>query len=113
MAKQAGTGISPGSEPRPNRSVNRKRVRIATFIVLGIVIWAGSRAWTQMKNFDSGAERLDALESKMEQAEQTNAKLKREIERLSDPEYREERMRKDMHLSKSGETVFEVPRANP
>lgn len=113
MAQKAGTGTSPGSEPRTNRSSSRKRIRLVTAGVVALLIWAGATAWTQMENINAGSERLNALESKMDQTQETNSKLKREIERLSDPEYREERMRKDMHLSKEGETVFEVPRANP
>ncbi|WP_438448966.1 FtsB family cell division protein [Gorillibacterium sp. sgz5001074] len=113
MAKLAGAGISPVSEPKSNRSGSRKRIRLLLVGVLALVIWAAGTAWTQMKNIHLGSERLGALENKMNQAQDTNAKLKREIERLSDPEYRAERMRKDMHLSKEGETVFEVPRSNP
>lgn len=113
MAKQGKGAGNAGSGAKPNKGASRKRIRLVSAAVLALSVWAGGTAWGQMEKFDDNAKRMDALETKLETTQKTNDKLKREIERLSDPEYREERMRKDMHLSKQGETVFDVPRANP
>lgn len=113
MAGQANGAGTPASGAKPNKGASRKRIRLVSAAVLALSVWAGGTAWGQMEKFDMNADRMDALDTKLEAARMTNEKLKREIERLSDPEYREERMRKDMHLSKEGETVFDVPRSNP
>jgi cell division protein DivIC len=106
-------GDAGSASTKPNNGSSRKRIRLVTLGVLALTVWAGFKAWDQMKNLEDKAGRMDALETKLTETQKVNDQLKREMERLSDPEYREEMMRKDLHLSKKGETVFDVPRANP
>lgn len=107
------TGGYADTAAKPNRSASRKRIRLVTLGVLALSLWAGGTAWGQMKKSDETAERIEALNAKLGATAEANAKLKREVERMSDPEYLEERIRKDNHMYKEGETVFDVPRANP
>lgn len=106
--------LDPSSDNRiAKNGASRKRIRLVTVLVLSLTVWAGATAWGQTGKFKEKFGRLDALEAKLEESRKVNDSLKREIERLNDPEYREEKARKDLHLAKPGETVFDVPRANP
>lgn len=98
---------------KPNKGASRKRIRLLTIAVLALSVWAGVTAWNQAKKFDEKADQMEALDAKRAELQTTNDRLKREMERLSDREYREELIRKGMHMSKEGETVFDVPRPNP
>lgn len=97
----------------PNKSGTRKRMRLAAAGMLALTLWAGATAYGQMGTFQEKSRRLDALESKLDGTKKVHDTLKREIDRLNDKEYREELARKDLHLSKPGETVFDVPRQSP
>lgn len=96
-----------------NKGGKRKRLRIVAIVLLALSVWAGTKAWGQMERISERAEQMANLDKRLSDTQQLNDSLKREIERLNDPEYREEMMRRDMHLSKDGETVFDIPRVNP
>jgi len=99
------------SDPhKPKSSPTRKRVRLVTGLVLALTTWAGATVWGQVEKFDEKSDRIAALENKLKETEQINASMKREMERLNDKEYREEKARKELHLAKPGETVFDIPR---
>lgn len=110
--QRSGAGYT-GSAATLNKGASRKRIRLVTIGVLALTLWAGGTAWGQMKKSAETLERINVLDAKLEETTELNTKLKREVERMSDPEYREERIRKDNHMFKEGETVFDVPRANP
>lgn len=114
MSRERAGSVGSNSSASPKKTgASRKRIRLLTVGVLALTLWAGATAWSQMKKSDEIAIRLEALGGKLNDTMQTNEKLKREVERMSDPEYREERIRKDNHMFKQGETVFDVPRTNP
>ncbi|MDF2926303.1 MAG: septum formation initiator [Paenibacillaceae bacterium] len=114
MPRQQSGAPHAGSAVKSNKiAASRKRIRLVTVGVLALSLWAGATAWTQMKKTAETAERIDVLNAKLMQTTELNTKLKREVERLSDPEYLQERIRKDNHMFMQGETVFDVPRANP
>lgn len=96
------------SSPR----ASRKRIRIAAAAVVALVAWAGVTVWDQMGKFQERTEKIEALKAKLEATQQINDAYKREIVRLNDPEYRQEKVR-ELHYSKQGETVFDIPRGNP
>lgn len=111
MSRQR-AGHTP-SAAKPNMAASRKRVRMVMVGILGLTLWAGFTAWGQMQQSAETSQRLEVLKAKAEETTDVNNKLKRELERMSDPEYREERIRKDNHMFKQGETVFDVPRSIP
>jgi cell division protein DivIC len=113
MSRQRNSASQASTASKPNTGASRKRIRLVTAGVLALSLWAGGTAWGQMKKSNETAERIDVLDAKFEETRLTNEKLKREVERMSDPEYRQERIRKDNHMFMQGETVFDVPRANP
>lgn len=88
----------------------RKRMRIAAAVVFALIVWAGVTLWGQNQKFHERSDRIGELNAKLAETKKINEGLKRELERWNDPEYREEKGRNDLHLSKPGETVFEVPR---
>lgn len=88
----------------------RKRMRIAGTIVFALLVWAGFTIWGQVQKFQERSERVGKLDAKLAETKKLNEALKRELDRWNDPEYREEKGRNDLHLSKPGETIFEVPR---
>lgn len=108
------SGAPRGESPaQSNKGASRKRIRLVTAGVLALILWAGFTAWDQMKTLKETAGRISALDAKHTQTLEMNSRLKREVERLSDPEYLQERIRKDNHMLMPGDTVFDVPRANP
>lgn len=113
MSRERAGAVGSKSSASPKTGASRKRIRLLTIGVLALTLWAGATVWSQMKKSDEIAIRLQALDGKLNDTQQVNAKLKREVERMSDPEYREERIRKDNHMFKQGETVFDVPRTAP
>jgi len=97
----------------PPSSGSRKRIRLAAGIFIAVSLWAGTEAWGQIEKFDEKSDRIEALENKLKETEQINASMKREMERLNDPEYKEEKAREELHLAKPGEIVFDIPRTQP
>lgn len=91
---------------------SRKRIRLVATAFVALVAWAGVTVWDQMGKFQERADKLDTLEAKLAATQKINDTMKREVTRLNNPEYREEKTR-ELHYSKQGETVFDIPRANP
>ena len=90
----------------------RKRLRILGLAFAALLIWAGFTAWSQMERIAERKAQLETLQDKLEASQRENEESKREIERLNDPEYLQERARKDLQYVKPGETVFDVPKAD-
>ena len=84
----------------------RRRLRLLMVAVICFMGWAGGTLWDQLNKMDVKMSELTILEQKLSEAEQLNAQYKHEITRLNDPEYIEQRLRKDFHMTKEGETLF-------
>jgi cell division protein DivIC len=80
---------------------------------LCLLIWAGITVWNQSGQLGDKTGKLNALLVQKTAVEQTKATMIKDVARLNDPEYREEIMRKQLNLGKSGETTFELPKTNP
>lgn len=93
---------------RPKRA--SRRLRIVPIVLLGLLFWAIPNAWAQMGKFDEKSAQIEQLSAKLDETKKINDEMKREVARLNDPEYREEKMRKQGY-AKSGETVFDIPKA--
>ncbi|WP_249860630.1 FtsB family cell division protein [Paenibacillus konkukensis] len=66
--------------------------------------------WNQIGKLQERAEKVTALDQKYKETQQVNEDNKREIARLNDPEYVEQKIRKELHYVKQGETLFYVPK---
>jgi cell division protein DivIC len=91
----------------------RRRIRMLMFIILCLLVWATITVWDQSGKLSEKTGKMNALLLQRTAAEQTKANMTKEVARLNDPEYREEIMRKQLNLGKSGETNFELPKMNP
>jgi cell division protein DivIC len=91
----------------------RRRIRMLMFIILCLLVWATITVWDQSGKLSEKTGKKNALLLQKTAVEQTKATMIKEVARLNDPEYREEIMRKQLNLGKSGETTFELPKTNP
>jgi cell division protein DivIC len=96
------------TKPYNKSSYRRRRL---VMIILGCFLsWAGVTLWNQISKIQDRGAKVSALEEKLKVTQQTNEETKREIVRLNDPEYIEQKIRKELHYVKQGETLFYVPK---
>jgi cell division protein DivIC len=93
-------------QPSANRKGVKKRLRILAMIMLFFITWAAFTYFQQMENLNDKFSQLSILEVKAANMQNTNEQFKHEIIRLQDPEYIEQRLRKDLQMTKEGETLF-------
>ncbi|GFR38420.1 hypothetical protein PRECH8_17160 [Insulibacter thermoxylanivorax] len=86
----------------------KRRIRLFLTILLGFMVWAGFTIYDQYTLAQAKAEQLIETEQKLAEIRQLNAEYKREIERLKDPEYIEQRIYKDLQMKRDGETLYHV-----
>lgn len=99
------------SNPSQNKGAYRRRRFV--MIILGCFLsWAGVTLWNQVGKIAERNEKVAALEQKLQETKETNEQYKLEIARLNDPEYIEQKIRKELHYIKEGETLF-IPPRNP
>ncbi|QGQ93697.1 septum formation initiator family protein [Paenibacillus psychroresistens] len=101
------------NRPLSSDSGMRRRIRMLIFIIVCLLIWAGITVWDQSGKLNDKTGKMNALLVQKTAVEQTKATMIKEVARLNDPEYREEIMRTQLNLGKSGETTFELPKTNP
>jgi cell division protein DivIC len=104
--------IAQKKNPEQNKGAQR-RLRILSVILICFMSWAVFTFIAQWSKLHAKAAEIGLLEQQLEQAKQLNEQTKREIVRLNDREYVEQKIRKELHWSKPGETVFTTPKANP
>ena len=78
-------------------------------IVLIFVVWALTTAFKQADLVKSKQLQLSLLEEKLNKAKEDQERLQLEIIRLNDPEYIEQKARKDFQMVRDGETLFTEP----
>lgn len=102
------TSKAKHSEPQNKGSYRRRRF---VMVVLACFLsWAGITLWDQVGKISDRKEKLSALEQKQAETQQTNDSLQREIARLNDQEYVEQKIRKELHYVRQGETLFYTPK---
>lgn len=84
----------------------RRRLRLLMVIVLCFMGWAGVTLWDQIDKVDAKQSKFEMMEVKLEEAANQNEIYQHEINRLNDPEYLEQLIRKDLNMIKEGETLF-------
>lgn len=81
--------------------------------VIAFLTWAVPAFIAQWSKLNQKTAEMQSLQQQMNGLKQTNDELKREVTRLNDSEYIEQKIRTELHYYKKGETIFPAPRANP
>lgn len=96
-----------GSRPEnKSNKASRRRIRLLTLLVLCYFAWAGITFSEQTDKFEDKQTKLSDLEVKLGENSMLNEGYRHEVERLHDPEYIEQKLRKDYQMTKEGETLF-------
>lgn len=90
---------------------SRRRVRFLMLTLFGFLAWAAVIAWNQQGRLDAKAAQAGELDMKRTESVKLNADYKKEVERLNDPEYILQKIRKEYHYTKPGETLFYTPKS--
>jgi cell division protein DivIC len=101
---------SAGDNTKPFNKASYRRRRLVMIVFACFLCWAGVNLWNQIGKINERGEKVAALEQKYKETQQINEDTKREIIRLNDPEYVEQKIRKELHYVKQGETLFYVPK---
>jgi cell division protein DivIC len=99
-----------GNNPKPNNKGSHRRRRLVLIVFACFMSWAGVTLWNQIGKLNARSDKVSSLEQKLAESQQANELTKREITRLNDPEYVEQKIRKELHYVKQGETLFYVPK---
>lgn len=92
---------------RPASSKGKKRrVRLFMLILFVFLGWASITIYDQHSLQRVKAEQLAETEQKLEEIRALNEDYKREIERLKDPEYIEQKIYKDLQMKRDGDTLY-------
>jgi cell division protein DivIC len=92
---------------------SKRRIRLLMILVICFLSWAGVTVFTQFGKLQAKSLVVKDLYTQLEDTKKINADTKREISRLNDKEYIEQKIRKDLHYTKPGETIFFTPKSNP
>ncbi|MFD2671530.1 FtsB family cell division protein [Marinicrinis sediminis] len=84
----------------------KRRFRLLLFVLSVFLVWAGMTFWHQTGNINASQARLSQLEEKLSELQAKNEQLHEDIEKLNDPEYIEQILRKEHHMVRPGETLF-------
>lgn len=98
------------AESKPAGSRLKKRIRLPLLVILCTTGWAVASFWDQMGKLDASNSKLKELEITSAQKQQLNDELKREVLRLNNPEYLEQKIGKELHYIKPGETMLYAPK---
>ncbi|OXM82593.1 FtsB family cell division protein [Paenibacillus rigui] len=85
-----------------------RRRRLVMIVLACFMSWAGVTLWNQVGKLNARSEKAALLEQKLKETQQAHEDAQREIARLNDPEYVEQKIRKELHYVKQGETLFYV-----
>ncbi|MFF2890601.1 septum formation initiator family protein [Paenibacillus sp. NPDC057967] len=84
-------------------SAARRRYRIWMMFIVLFMGWAGYTLFGQMQQQKATFEKLTTIESGIEETRSQTEALKREVERLNDPEYISQLATKEQGMVKEGE----------
>ncbi|MEF3306558.1 FtsB family cell division protein [Paenibacillus sp. GYB003] len=99
-----------GNPERSNKGA-RRRVRLLAFAMVGFLTWAALILWNQQGRLGVKAAQVEELMQKQAETVKLNEGYKKEIDRLNDPEYILQKIRKEYHYSRPGETLFYTPKS--
>ncbi|NDI37056.1 FtsB family cell division protein [Chengkuizengella sediminis] len=92
-------------EITPNKGF-RRRFKLLMVILISFISWATMTIWNQVQVLDEKNEQLILLEEELTETQKLNDQYNNEITRLQDPEYIEQRVRKDLQMTQEGETLL-------
>lgn len=107
--QEAGELMAPNrqrTKPTTSYKGSRKRMRLLILLMIGFVAWAGATFFDQMNKISAKKEQLAELDAKLQEAKEQNAAYLQEMERLNDPEYIGQIIRKDLQMIQPGETLY-------
>lgn len=102
--------ISKANHNEPQNKGSYRRRRFVMLMLACFLSWAAVTLWDQVGKISDRKEKVSALEQQQMETQQLNDNLQREIARLNDPEYVEQKIRKELHYVKQGETLFYTPK---
>lgn len=110
MSHDAGikkTGHSPTktASGKGKKKINYKRFFISLFVLLFVLYFVYIMIWQQMV-ISKKSKEIDALEEKINAAQQQTEQLENELNNLNDPEYIERIAREKLGLVRPNERVF-------
>lgn len=97
---------------QPNKGAKRRK-RILALCVIAFLTWAAPAFIAQWTKLNQKTAEMQGLQKQLDELKLTNEQTKREVARLNDPEYIEQKIRTELHWYKPGETVFPAPKSNP
>lgn len=74
--------------------------------LLCFMTWAGITFLNQSGKVNAKISQLALLESKLAETKKLNENYKKDIKRLHDDEYIEQKVRKDYHMTRPGDTPY-------
>jgi len=92
--------------PSQRVSATRRRLRVLFLFLLCFMAWAGLTLWDQVGAVRGNVQKLSELEQKLETTKEKNEALKLQLIRLQDPEYIEQLLQSELHMTKEGEILF-------
>ncbi|HZG77747.1 MAG TPA: septum formation initiator family protein [Paenibacillus sp.] len=86
-----------------------RRRRLYATIVGGVSLWAIFAFWDQSGAMKEKKTEMGALLQRLEEARAEHDAYQSEVTRLQDPEYIEQKVRKDYGMTRPGDKVFGTP----
>lgn len=98
-------------KPEQSNKGARRRMRLFAFAMAAFLTWAAFIAWNQQGRLGAKAAQVGELELKLKETEKQHEEFQKEVRRLNDPEYILQKIRKEYHYAKPGETLFYTPKS--
>jgi len=105
----AGTATGAGSKQANMTKGARRRRRLFLTLVGGFTLWAIVAMWDQTLAMNEKRAELRQLQQRLDQVKAESEAYQAEVTRLQDPEYIEQKVRKDYGMSRPGDKVFAEP----
>jgi len=87
----------------------RRRKRLYLSIVGGVSLWAIFAFWDQTGAMKEKKAEMGVLLQRLEEVQAEHEAYQAEVTRLQDPEYIEQKVRKDYGMTRPGDKVFGTP----
>lgn len=102
------SSANKGTQEVRNKGLRRRR-RIYLAFICGFSIWAGFSLIEQTRAMTEQKEEMEQLQMRLEEVRAAQEAYKLEVTRLQDPEYIEQKVRKDYGYVRPGDFVIDAP----
>jgi cell division protein DivIC len=96
------------SKQAAGNSGAKRRLKLWAIVITLFMGWAGYTLVNQAKQQEETAMRLAAIRNQLAETHKENNGLRKQMERLNDPEYIEQLARKEQGMVKKGEIQIQV-----